>query len=66
MPKYYVQSGQIKHIIQRNTHYDAIVSVLKIYRGKGLVTSIKICVSETGWKKKLTCYDTDTFLKEIL
>jgi hypothetical protein len=66
MPKYYVKSGQIKYIIQRENHYTAIVDGLKLYSGKGLLTSIKICISESGWNKNFTCYDTDTFLKEIL
>ena len=64
MPKYYVQSGQIKSVIDRNDHKTAILDIIKKYRGKGLMTVSKICISETGWTKNLTCYDTDDFLKE--
>jgi hypothetical protein len=66
MSKYYIQSGQIRYIIDRKDHHTAIIDTLKHYKGRGLVTSLKICISELGWKKRLTCYDTDEFLKEIL
>ena len=65
MPKYYIISGQIKEIIDRQSHRDAILYIIKKYKGKGLITVTKICVSETGWSTNLTCYETDSFLKEI-
>jgi hypothetical protein len=65
MPKYYVQSGQMKHIIDRKTRKQAIVDTLIFYRGKGLMTNLKICVSEIGWDIQMTCYETDSFLKDI-
>lgn len=67
MPKYYVKSGQIKFIIDAKDHKNAIVLALKYYKGKGIMSSLKICVSEQGfedytfWK----CYDTDSFMKDI-
>ena len=64
MPKYYVQSGQIKAIIDRKDHKTAILDIIKKYRGKGMLTVSKICISEKGWSTDLTCYDTDAFLKE--
>ena len=66
MPKYYVQSGQIKSIIDKPDHRSAIIHILKKYYGKGFLTVEKICLSETGWTKDLTCYDIDPFLKEIM
>lgn len=64
MAKYYVQSGQIKAVIDRKDHRSAILDIIKRYKGKGLLTVSKICISETGWSTNLTCYDTDDFLKE--
>jgi hypothetical protein len=66
MPKYYVQSGQIKSIIDRSNHRSAIIAILKMHKGKGLLTVEKICISETGWTADLTCYDIDPFLKETM
>jgi hypothetical protein len=65
MPKYYVKSGQIKYIVDRSDHLTAINDTLKSFKGKGLNTALKICVSEVGWNKDLTCYDTDEFLKKL-
>jgi hypothetical protein len=65
MPKYYVQSGQIKHVIDRKTRKKAITDTLIFYRGKGLMTNLKVCISEVGWDKYMTCYDTDSFLKDF-
>lgn len=62
MPKYYVQSGQIKYIIDKKNHKEAIVATLKYFHGKGLLTGRKICLSEYGWINGLKCYDTDDFL----
>lgn len=64
MPKYYVISGQIKEIVDRSSHIEAIMFILNKYKGKGFLTVAKICVSETGWSTNLYCYDTDDFLKE--
>lgn len=63
MPKFYVFSGQIKHIIDRPDPQVAIVDVLLYYKGKGFLTGAKICVSERGWFEDL-CFDTDTYLKD--
>lgn len=67
MPKYYVKSGQIKFIIDTKDHITAIFAALKRFKGRGIVTGPKICVSETGFEdfKNWTCYDTDNFLKEV-
>jgi hypothetical protein len=64
MPKYYVQSGQIKTIIDRKDHKTAILDVLKDHKGKGMLTVEKICLSETGWTSDLDCYDIDPFLRK--
>ena len=66
MPKYYVQSGQIKSVLDRPNHRSAILSVVLMYKGKGMLTVEKICLSETGWTADLTCYDIDPFLKETM
>jgi hypothetical protein len=63
MPKYYVISGQIKEIVDRKSHREAILFAIEKYKGKGFLTLAKICVSETGFSKNLTCYDTDDFLR---
>jgi hypothetical protein len=65
MAKYYVSSGQIKHVINRTTHSSAIIDTLKYYKGKGLMTALKICISESGWTRGQICYDIDFFLKDI-
>ena len=49
MPKYYVQSGQIKCIINGNDHKSTIIYVINKYKGRGLLTVAKICLSEVGW-----------------
>jgi hypothetical protein len=64
MSKYYVQSGQIKCIINGSDHESTIVKVIKRYRGRGMLTTAKICISEIGWSKGLTCYDIDNYMKE--
>lgn len=64
MPKYYVISGQIKEIIDKNSHKEAIEFIIDKYNGKGFLTVAKICVSETGWSSNLVCYDTDDFLRK--
>ena len=65
MPKYYIKSGQIKYIIDSMDHTTAILAALRAYKGKGMMSGPKICVSEKGFKdyKSWDCYDTDNFLK---
>lgn len=67
MPKYYVKSGQIKFIINRNTKDQAILDTLRYYNGKGFMSGPKICVSEVGFEsfKSWDCYDTDKYMKRI-
>jgi hypothetical protein len=65
MPKYYVKSGQIKYIIDCANHEMAIVSALKHYKGRGIMTGPRICISEQGFEdfKQWKCYDTDEYMK---
>jgi len=65
MPKYYIKSGQIKHIIDRENHDSAILDTLKYYKGRGLLTGVKICISEKGFEtfKEWTCYDSYKYIK---
>lgn len=67
MPKYYVKSGQIKYIIECTDHDCAIMAALTHFKGRGLLTAPKICVSETGFEdhSKWKYYDTDKYLKKI-
>lgn len=67
MPKFYVKSGQIKFIIDTSDHLTAILAALKRFKGKGVMTGPKICVSETGFDsfKNWKCYNTDDFMKKI-
>lgn len=67
MPKFYVKSGQIKFIIDTTDHLSAISAALKRFKGKGIMTGPKICISETGFDsfKNWKCYNTDDFMKKI-
>lgn len=67
MPKYYVKSGQIKYIIDCNDPESAILSALYHYKGKGIMTGPKICVSENGFEnfENWDCYDTDKYIKKV-
>lgn len=66
MPKYYIKSGQLKYIIDTTDHDSAILSALYHYKGKGIMTSHKICVTEKGFDsfKDWICYDTDEYIKK--
>jgi hypothetical protein len=55
----------VKYIIDRPDYLIAINDTLKAFKGKGLSTALKICISEVGWNKETTCYDTDEFLKKL-
>lgn len=67
MPKYYIKSGQIKFIIDSSDHIAAIYAAINRYKGRGIMTGPKICISEKGFDdfKSWKCYDTDDFLKGI-
>lgn len=67
MPKFYIKSGQIKFIIDTTDDISAILATLKRFKGRGLITGPKICVSETGFDsfKNWKCYDTDEFIKQV-
>lgn len=67
MPKFYIKSGQIKFIIDTADHLSAILAALKRFKGKGVMTGPKICVSEIGFDsyKQWKCYNTDDFMKKI-
>lgn len=67
MPKYYVKSGQIKYIIDTTDEVSALLSALYHYKGKGVMTGPKICVSETGFDDhtKWKCYNTDEYMKKL-
>jgi len=62
MPKYYIQSGSMQSVIDKQTIESAILAVLEKFYGKGIIFSPTICVSERGWHKD-DCFDTDFFLK---
>jgi hypothetical protein len=67
MPKYYIKSGQLKFIIDSADHVTAILAALMRFKGKGMITGPKICISEVGFDsfKEWKCYDTDEYLKKI-
>jgi hypothetical protein len=67
MPKYYVKSGQIRFIVDCTDHKCAIFAALTHYKGKGIITGPKICLSEQGFEdfRKWKCYDTDKYLKDV-
>jgi hypothetical protein len=66
MPKYYVKSGQIKFIIDSPDHISAILAALKHYKGRGVMTGLKVCISENGFDDfhQWTCYDTDEYIRK--
>jgi len=49
MPKYYVRSGQLYFIIDAIDHGGAILATLKYFKGRGLTSHEKICVTEVGF-----------------
>jgi hypothetical protein len=67
MPKYYIKSGQIKYIIDCNDAVSAILAALYHFKGRGILTGPKVCVSESGFEdfKNWKCYNTDEFLKKL-
>lgn len=67
MPKYYIKSGDIKYIIDRNNHDEAILRALQVCKSKGCIAATKICISETGFKnhKLWKCYNTSDYLKNL-
>lgn len=66
MPKYYIKSGQLKYIVDSSDHVTAVLAALRHYKGKGIMTGPKICVSEIGFEsyKSWKCYDTDEYLEK--
>jgi hypothetical protein len=67
MPKYYIKSGHIRYIIDRNNYKDAIIATLKYYKHRGLMVGSKICVTEKGFDsfKEWFCYDISDFMEYI-
>jgi hypothetical protein len=67
MPKYYIKSGHIKFIIDRNNPDIAIIDTLKFYQGKNIIRAPKICIGESGFDsfKKWKCFDINDYLKKV-
>jgi len=67
MPKYYVRSGQLYFIIDAIDHGGAILATLKYFKGRGLTSHEKICVTEVGFddNKHISCYNTDEYLRKL-
>lgn len=67
MPKYYIKSGDIKLIIDKPNHDQAIMSALQLYKNSNKIASHKICISEQGFEdfKNWICYDTYNFTKRL-
>lgn len=67
MPKYYIKSGHIKHILDRKTEAEAIVDTLKYHKHRGFLVGARVCVSEKGFEsfKDWSCYDIIDFMEQI-
>lgn len=67
MPKFYIKSGHIKHILDRETETKAIIDTLKYYKYRGFMVGARICVSEKGFDsfKEWSCYDIIDFMEQI-
>jgi len=66
MPKYYIKSGQIKFIIDREDYEQAILDTLQYFSNTKKKYGYKICVSEQGFDtfKNWKCYDIEKYLKK--
>jgi len=67
MGKYYIKSGNLKFIIDRDNYKQAIYEALAYARYKSIATGQKVCVSEKGFEtfKEWICYDTKEYLKGL-
>lgn len=67
MPKFYVKSGNLKFIIDKKNHKEAIKAALTHAKQKNIMTGLRICYSEQGFVsfKEWVCEDIENYLKEI-
>jgi hypothetical protein len=67
MPKFYVKSGNLRYIIDKEDHQSAITSALIYAKEKGIMTGLRVCYSEQGFVsfKEWVCDDIENYLKEI-
>lgn len=67
MPKFYVKSGNLKFVIDKNNHQEAIKEALIYANKKGIMTGLRVCYSEQGFVsfKEWICEDIEDYLKEI-
>jgi len=54
-------------VIDSSDHVSAILATLKYYKGRGIMTGLKICISENGFDDfhQWTCYETDEYMRKI-
>lgn len=67
MGKFYIKSGNLKFIIDRDNYKQAISKALIYAKNNKIITGQKICVSEKGFLtfKEWICYDIIEYLKEL-
>jgi hypothetical protein len=63
MPKFYILSGQLKYIVDSNSHESAIFFAIEYAREYMISLGSKICISEKGFKDRKNCYNTDEYIK---
>lgn len=65
MSKFYVKSGDLRFIIDREKYRDAIKEALIFAKNNSIIIGPKICISEKGFQtfKEWTCYDTKEYLQ---
>jgi len=66
MPKFYVQSGSFKFIINAIDAYSSVNLILQKYKGKGMMFAPSICTNEEGFisNNNQICFDTDSLIRK--
>lgn len=66
MPKFYVQSGNFKFIINAIDAYSSVLLILQKYKGRGIMFGPNICTNEEGFisNRNQICFDTDSLIRK--
>lgn len=67
MPKFYIKSGNLKFVIDKHDHKEAIKNALIYAEQHSIMTGLRVCYSEQGFVsfKEWVCEDIENYLKEI-
>ena len=65
MPKYYIKSGDVKFIVDRQDEQDAIKYAVSYFSDRKILFSPKICITEKGFSdfKTWICFDTKDYIR---